>query len=105
MCVVGPHRQRCAPQHQALTRAARSTAYTRVPWPVASGNAAKRVPKGQPHAPPAVDPFGVSGRLVGESAGDPANILKLAADLIAKLGAKFTYMTTDLEAFNTEPLV
>jgi NAD(P)-dependent dehydrogenase (short-subunit alcohol dehydrogenase family) len=29
----------------------------------------------------------------------------LAADLTAKLGAKFTDMTTDLEAFNTEPLV
>ncbi len=29
----------------------------------------------------------------------------LAADLVAKLGAKFTDMTTDLEAFNTEPLV
>jgi hypothetical protein len=31
MCGVGPHRKRCAPQHQALTRAARSTTYTRVP--------------------------------------------------------------------------
>ena len=30
---------------------------------------------------------------------------QLASDLIAKLGAKFTDMTTDLEAFNTEPLV
>jgi hypothetical protein len=29
----------------------------------------------------------------------------LAQDLTAKLGAKFTDMTTDLEAFNTEPLV
>jgi NAD(P)-dependent dehydrogenase (short-subunit alcohol dehydrogenase family) len=29
----------------------------------------------------------------------------LAADLTAKLGAKFTDMTTDLEAFNTEPLI
>jgi len=29
----------------------------------------------------------------------------LAADLVAKLGPKFTDMTTDLEAFNTEPLV
>jgi NAD(P)-dependent dehydrogenase (short-subunit alcohol dehydrogenase family) len=29
----------------------------------------------------------------------------LAADLTAKLGPKFTDMTTDLEAFNTEPLV
>jgi NAD(P)-dependent dehydrogenase (short-subunit alcohol dehydrogenase family) len=29
----------------------------------------------------------------------------LAADLTAKLGGKFTDMTTDLEAFNTEPLV
>jgi NAD(P)-dependent dehydrogenase (short-subunit alcohol dehydrogenase family) len=29
----------------------------------------------------------------------------LAADLTAKLGSKFTDMTTDLEAFNTEPLV
>lgn len=78
-CGVGSHRERCEPQHLALTRAARSTAYTRVPWPVASGNAAKRrrvylssgcvgcastmppqqpqqqgqrrVPKDQPHAP------------------------------------------------------
>ena len=30
---------------------------------------------------------------------------ELAADLVAKLGPKFTDMTTDLEAFNTEPLV
>ena len=29
----------------------------------------------------------------------------LGADLTAKLGGKFTDMTTDLEAFNTEPLV
>jgi NAD(P)-dependent dehydrogenase (short-subunit alcohol dehydrogenase family) len=29
----------------------------------------------------------------------------LAADLTARLGGKFTDMTTDLEAFNTEPLV
>jgi NAD(P)-dependent dehydrogenase (short-subunit alcohol dehydrogenase family) len=29
----------------------------------------------------------------------------LAADLTAKLGGKFTDLTTDLEAFNTEPLV
>jgi NAD(P)-dependent dehydrogenase (short-subunit alcohol dehydrogenase family) len=29
----------------------------------------------------------------------------LAQDLTAKLGSKFTDMTTDLEAFNTEPLV
>jgi NAD(P)-dependent dehydrogenase (short-subunit alcohol dehydrogenase family) len=29
----------------------------------------------------------------------------LAADLTSKLGSKFTDMTTDLEAFNTEPLV
>jgi len=29
----------------------------------------------------------------------------LAADLTAKFGGKFTDMTTDLEAFNTEPLV
>ena len=29
----------------------------------------------------------------------------LAQDLIAKLGGQFTDMTTDLEAFNTEPLV
>jgi NAD(P)-dependent dehydrogenase (short-subunit alcohol dehydrogenase family) len=29
----------------------------------------------------------------------------LAADIVAKLGASFTDMTTDLEAFNTEPLV
>ena len=63
--------------------------------------------EGPAHAPPAVDPVGVSevrlhhpeplrvrtagrsrhprgrSQLVGESAGDPANILKLAADLIA----------------------
>ena len=30
---------------------------------------------------------------------------ELAADLVSKLGPKFTDMTTDLEAFNTEPLV
>jgi NAD(P)-dependent dehydrogenase (short-subunit alcohol dehydrogenase family) len=30
---------------------------------------------------------------------------QLASDLAGKLGAKFTDMTTDLEAFNTEPLV
>jgi NAD(P)-dependent dehydrogenase (short-subunit alcohol dehydrogenase family) len=29
----------------------------------------------------------------------------LAGDLVAKLGPKFTDLTTDLEAFNTEPLV
>jgi hypothetical protein len=29
----------------------------------------------------------------------------LAQDLVAKLAGKFTDMTTDLEAFNTEPLV
>ncbi|MDP2378566.1 SDR family NAD(P)-dependent oxidoreductase [Reyranella sp.] len=35
-------------------------------------------------------------------AGAPA---ALAQDLVAKLGPKFTDLTTDLEAFNTEPLV
>jgi len=29
----------------------------------------------------------------------------IAEELTAKLGQKFTDMTTDLEAFNTEPLV
>ena len=36
---------------------------------------------------------------------DVATPATIAQDLIAKLGAKFTDMTTDLEAFNTEPLV
>jgi hypothetical protein len=35
-------------------------------------------------------------------AGEPAT---LARDLLAKLGPKFTDLATDLEAFNTEPLV
>jgi NAD(P)-dependent dehydrogenase (short-subunit alcohol dehydrogenase family) len=39
------------------------------------------------------------GRL---EAGKPETI---AGDLVAKLGEKFTDLTTDLEAFNTEPLV
>jgi NAD(P)-dependent dehydrogenase (short-subunit alcohol dehydrogenase family) len=62
---------------------------------------------------------GVTGQLLGVRGrevflfGQPRPVAKLevekpealAADLTAKLGAKFTDMTTDLEAFNTEPLV
>jgi NAD(P)-dependent dehydrogenase (short-subunit alcohol dehydrogenase family) len=62
---------------------------------------------------------GVTGQLLGVRGrevflfGQPRPVGKLevekpdalAADLVAKLGAKFTDMTTDLEAFNTEPLV
>jgi NAD(P)-dependent dehydrogenase (short-subunit alcohol dehydrogenase family) len=62
---------------------------------------------------------GVTGQLLGVRGrevflfGQPRPVAKLevekpdtlAADLVAKLGAKFTDMTTDLEAFNTEPLV
>ena len=62
---------------------------------------------------------GITGQLLGVRGrevflfGQPRPVAKLevekpealAADLIAKLGAKFTDMTTDLEAFNTEPLV
>ena len=62
---------------------------------------------------------GVTGQLLGVRGrevflfGQPRPVGKLdvekpdalAADIIAKLGAKFTDMTTDLEAFNTEPLV
>jgi len=62
---------------------------------------------------------GVTGQLLGVRGrevflfGQPRPIAKLevakpetlAADLTAQLGGKFTDMTTDLEAFNTEPLV
>jgi NAD(P)-dependent dehydrogenase (short-subunit alcohol dehydrogenase family) len=62
---------------------------------------------------------GVTGQLLGVRGrevflfGQPRPVGKLevekpealAADLVAKLGAKFTDMTTDLEAFNTEPVV
>ena len=62
---------------------------------------------------------GVTGQLLGVRGrevflfGQPRPVGKLdvekpdalAADLVAKLGPKFTDMTTDLEAFNTEPLV
>jgi NAD(P)-dependent dehydrogenase (short-subunit alcohol dehydrogenase family) len=62
---------------------------------------------------------GVTGQLLGVRGrevflfGQPRPVGKLdvekpdalAADLVAKLGAKFTDMATDLEAFNTEPLV
>jgi NAD(P)-dependent dehydrogenase (short-subunit alcohol dehydrogenase family) len=62
---------------------------------------------------------GVTGQLLGVRGrevflfGQPRPVGKLdvekpdalADDLVAKLGGKFTDMTTDLEAFNTEPLV
>jgi NAD(P)-dependent dehydrogenase (short-subunit alcohol dehydrogenase family) len=62
---------------------------------------------------------GITGQLLGVRGrevflfGQPRPVAKLevekpdalAADLTAKLGQKFTDMTTDLEAFNTEPLV
>jgi NAD(P)-dependent dehydrogenase (short-subunit alcohol dehydrogenase family) len=62
---------------------------------------------------------GITGQLLGVRGrevflfGQPRPVGKLdvekpealAQDLTAKLGAKFTDMTTDLEAFNTEPLV
>jgi NAD(P)-dependent dehydrogenase (short-subunit alcohol dehydrogenase family) len=62
---------------------------------------------------------GVTGQLLGVRGrevflfGQPRPVARLevekpealAADLTAKLGGKFTDMTTDLEAFNTEPLV
>jgi NAD(P)-dependent dehydrogenase (short-subunit alcohol dehydrogenase family) len=62
---------------------------------------------------------GVTGQLLGVRGrevflfGQPRPVGKLdvdkpetlAQDLTAKLGQKFTDMTTDLEAFNTEPLV
>jgi NAD(P)-dependent dehydrogenase (short-subunit alcohol dehydrogenase family) len=62
---------------------------------------------------------GITGQLLGVRGrevflfGQPRPVAKLevdkpetlAQDLTAKLGAKFTDMTTDLEAFNTEPLV
>jgi len=62
---------------------------------------------------------GVTGQLLGVRGrevflfGQPRPVGKLdvekpdalAADLVARLGPKFTDMTTDLEAFNTEPLV
>jgi len=62
---------------------------------------------------------GVTGQLLGVRGrevflfGQPRPVAKLevekpehlATDIVAKLGAKFTDMTTDLEAFNTEPLV
>jgi NAD(P)-dependent dehydrogenase (short-subunit alcohol dehydrogenase family) len=61
----------------------------------------------------------VTGQLLGVRGrevflfGQPRPVAKLdvekpdtlAAELTARLGAKFTDMTTDLEAFNTEPLV
>jgi NAD(P)-dependent dehydrogenase (short-subunit alcohol dehydrogenase family) len=62
---------------------------------------------------------GVTGQLLGVRGrevflfGQPRPVARLevekpealAADLVARLGSKFTDMTTDLEAFNTEPLV
>jgi hypothetical protein len=36
ICVVGLHRKRCGPQHQSLTRAARSTAGRQIPQAEAS---------------------------------------------------------------------
>lgn len=62
---------------------------------------------------------GITGQLLGVRGrevflfGQPRPVAQLevqqpetlAADLTAKLGAKFTDMTTDLEAFDTEPLV
>jgi NAD(P)-dependent dehydrogenase (short-subunit alcohol dehydrogenase family) len=62
---------------------------------------------------------GITGQLLGVRGrevflfGQPRPVAKLevekpetlAQDLTAKLGAKFTDMMTDLEAFNTEPLV
>ena len=56
--------------------------------------------------------FGVRGREVFLF-GQPRPVSKLAVetpatlaqDLVTKLGGQFTDMTTDLEAFNTEPLV
>jgi NAD(P)-dependent dehydrogenase (short-subunit alcohol dehydrogenase family) len=62
---------------------------------------------------------GVTGQLLGVRGrevflfGQPRPVAKLevgkpealAADLTSKLGPKFTDLTTDLEAFNTEPLV
>jgi NAD(P)-dependent dehydrogenase (short-subunit alcohol dehydrogenase family) len=62
---------------------------------------------------------GITGQLLGVRGrevflfGQPRPVAKLevekpetlAQDLTAKLGQKFTDMTTDLEAFNTEPLV
>lgn len=62
---------------------------------------------------------GITGQLLGVRGrevflfGQPRPVAKLevekpetlAQDLTAKLGAKFTDLTTDLEAFNTEPLV
>jgi NAD(P)-dependent dehydrogenase (short-subunit alcohol dehydrogenase family) len=67
--------------------------------------------------PPAAN--GITGQLLGVRGrevflfGQPRPVAKLevekpetlAQDLTAKLGSKFTDMTTDLEAFNTEPLV
>jgi NAD(P)-dependent dehydrogenase (short-subunit alcohol dehydrogenase family) len=66
---------------------------------------------------PAAKP--ITGQLLGVRGrevflfGQPRPVAKLeaekpealAGDIVAKLGAKFTDMTTDLEAFNTEPLV
>jgi NAD(P)-dependent dehydrogenase (short-subunit alcohol dehydrogenase family) len=62
---------------------------------------------------------GITGQLLGVRGrevflfGQPRPVAKLevetpetlAADLTAKLGGKFTDMSTDLESFNTEPLV
>jgi NAD(P)-dependent dehydrogenase (short-subunit alcohol dehydrogenase family) len=46
--------------------------------------------------------FGQPRPVATMEAGAPAT---LARDMLGKLGAKFTDLTTDLEAFNTEPLV
>jgi NAD(P)-dependent dehydrogenase (short-subunit alcohol dehydrogenase family) len=62
---------------------------------------------------------GVTGQLLGVRGrevflfGQPRPVARLevekpealAADLVARLGDKFTDLTTDLEAFNTEPLI
>ncbi|MGZ5905057.1 MAG: hypothetical protein ACXWKQ_06900, partial [Reyranella sp.] len=46
--------------------------------------------------------FGQPRPVARLEAGAPAT---LAQDLIARLSDRFTDLTTDLEAFNTEPLV
>jgi NAD(P)-dependent dehydrogenase (short-subunit alcohol dehydrogenase family) len=62
---------------------------------------------------------GITGQLLGVRGrevflfGQPRPVARLEAgqpealaqDIVAKLGSKFTDLTTDLEAFNTEPLV
>jgi NAD(P)-dependent dehydrogenase (short-subunit alcohol dehydrogenase family) len=67
----------------------------------------------------APDAKGITGQLLGVRGrevflfGQPRPVAKLevstpetlAADLTAQFGAAFTDMTTDLEAFNTEPLI